>query len=195
MTTSTPIAVPTGPRYSRSFVSYEIPFRPDGPLEFADTEGLGSFYAAYHDSAGRVVRFDKYLFVRGEKKPREVKLRAAQPPGATVYFEVVGDSESGEPSVGKQIDYGATENLGEFFTGEVGPSGETCQAILLRKEILFSDAYEYWPTGSLKKRTTTRSGQTPSVASYDLEGRPLAVPLPELTAGAEAAVDDVFDGR
>ena len=82
MTTNEPSVLrPSAPSYFRSFVSYEIPFRPDEPVHFADTEGLRSFYAAWRDPAGRVIRFDKVRLVRAENAaPRPFELPAAEPP-------------------------------------------------------------------------------------------------------------------
>src|SRR5271166_3450859 len=105
MNNNVTVAEATGPRYSRSFVSYEVPFRPDDPVKFADTEGLRSFYAAYHDPTGRVVRFDKVQLVRAEKAPRELELPVAEPPGATIYFEAVRGPLPGEFAGEKKIDY------------------------------------------------------------------------------------------
>ncbi len=123
MITNTPVPARTAPRYYRSFLSYEVPFRPEDPVEFADTEGLKSFYAAYFDEAGRVVRFDKLRLVRADKKPRELPLPIAAPPASTVYFEVVRDPAPSEPSPGKQLSYQETEPLNEFFAGKPDSTG------------------------------------------------------------------------
>ena len=135
-----------GPRYFRSFASYEIPFRPDEPVEaFSQTEGLKSFYRAFFDAEGRVHRFDKLLMVHAEKVDRDIKLSAKESPGATVYFEVVRDPQTRRLGVGKPLLYSETEQLAEFFAGEVDASGQTCRAVLLGREIAFSDTYDYWP--------------------------------------------------
>jgi hypothetical protein len=163
-----------GPRYYRSFASYKIPFEPDEPVEFADTAGLRSYYVAYHDAAGRVVRFEKVSLVRAEKEPREFALPAPEEPDATLYFRVVRDSASKEPCLGEQLDYRQTESLTEFFAGKVDAPGKTCRAGLFRRESAFTEAYDYWPNSRLRKRT--RVG---SVVHFDREGRPIAEPLPE----------------
>jgi hypothetical protein len=183
ITANTPVEVPTHLQYSRSFASYEIPFRPDDLVEFADTEGLKSFYVAYRDAAGRIIKFDKVRLVRVEKKPREFDLPALESPGASIYFEVLRDPTTGEPAVGAQVDYTKTEHLGEFFAGQVDSSGHTCHAVLFRKEIAFSDSYEYWPNGRL--RLMTGPDQPPAVTHYDHEGSQVILPVPELKAGAE----------
>ncbi len=172
-------SVSAGPRYSRSFASYEVPFRPDEPIDFADTEGLKSFYASYHDQAGRVVRFDKVQLVRADNAAQEFELPIAAPPGAAVYFEVVRGPATPGLRLGARLDYPQTEHLTELYAGKVGPSGKTGQATLFRKEIAFSDTYDYWPTGHLRKRTMTGPDQPPSVTHYDREGRPVASPVPE----------------
>src|SRR4051794_17253743 len=99
MTTNhVPVTAVAGPRYYRSFVSYEVPFRPDGSLQFADTEGLRSFYVAYQDLAGGVVRFDKVRLVRLEGPSQEVELSKLEPPGTAVYFQVLRDPSTQGPA-------------------------------------------------------------------------------------------------
>lgn len=191
-TTDSPVAPPAGPRYYRSFASYEIPFRPDDPVAFADTEGLRSFYVAYHDPAGRVVRFDKLRLVRAERVPREFGLPTAEEPGSVIYFEAVHDPATRDLRLGERLPYRETEPLDEFFAAQVDPSGRACRATLFRKEIAFSDAYEYWPTGRLQKRTMTGPDRPKSVAHYDRDGRPVADPAPE-PASAEGPATERFD--
>jgi hypothetical protein len=164
----------TGPGYFRSFASYEIPFRPDEPVEdFAGTEGLKSFYRAYFDAGGRVRQFDKLLMVRSEEEDREFKLSADEKPGSTVYFEVVRDPLTRVPGIGKRLTYPETEQLPEFFAGEVDSLGKACRVLLLGREISFSDTYEYWPTGRLRTRSTTKKDSPASLEHYG-KGRSLA---------------------
>ncbi len=159
------------PRYFRSFAPYEIPFRPDEPVEdFADTEGLKSFYRAYFDSEVRVRQFDKLLLVRAEKEEREIVLSAKELPGSAVYFAVLRDPQ---PGVGKQLTYSNTEQLAEFFTGAVESSGQTCRAVLFQREIAFSDTYDYWPNGRLRTRTMTKKDHPPLVVHFNDKGRPV----------------------
>ena len=183
ITINPPITRPTGPRYDRSFASYEIPFRPDDPAEFVDTAGLASFYVASHDPAGRVIQFDKLRLVRVGNPTRTLELTAPDKPGASVYFKVIRDSAGREPDVGEQIDYQDTEHLQEFFAGNVARSGQTCQASLFRREIAFSEAYEYWPNGRLRKRAMTGPDQAPAVAHYDRNGRLLPEPAKSKKGG------------
>src|SRR4051794_34619249 len=102
---NSPVAPVQGPQYYRSFAGYEIPFRPDEPVKFADTVGLRSFYTAYHDAAGRVIQFDKIQLVRAAKEPRQFPLAAARTPGAPIYFEVVHPGPAQEPTPGEELDY------------------------------------------------------------------------------------------
>ena len=118
------------PGYFRSFASYEIPFRPDEPIDFVDTEGLRSFYAAYRDAAGRLIRFDKVRLVRAENAPRPFALAAGEPPGATLYFKARRDPATLVPRPGEQLDYKQTEPLNEFFVAQVDSTGRNCQATL-----------------------------------------------------------------
>ena len=179
-TTVQPSAGPlSGPCYYRSFISYDIPFRPDNLVEFADTAGLRSFYAAYRDAAGRVVRFEKLRLVRMDKEPRRFEVSAPEEDGNTVYFAVVRDPASRQTKLGKQLDYRETEPLDEFFAGKVDDGGRTYLATEFRKEIAFSEAYDYWPNGHLRQRTMTGPDQPPGVEHYDPEGQRIADAMPE----------------
>jgi len=168
---STPITKTTnglenGPRYFRSFVSYEMPFRPDEPVEgFAETEGLKSFYRVYFAADDRVHQFDKLLMVRAEKEGRAVELSEKEAPGSAVYFEVDRDRETGEVSVGKRLKYPETEHIVEFVAGQADSSGRVCQTVVFKREIAFSDTYDYWPTGRLRLRTTIKTKHPPQ-ATY-----------------------------
>jgi hypothetical protein len=157
-----------GPRYFRSFASYKIPLRPDGPIEFAGTEGLKSFYIAYYDSAERLIQFDKIWVVRAEKEPREIPLAESAEPGETIYFEAIA---SEPPAVGRPIRYADTESLDGFFAGIVDASGQMCQAIRYRKDLFFSDAYEYWPNGRMRKRIMNGGDKPQRVVEYDRDGK------------------------
>jgi hypothetical protein len=168
-----PIVTSASPQYYRSFRSYEIPFRPDEPIEFGETEGLRSFYVAHHDPCGRVVRFDKLRVVRLDPRRRQVQLPGTEEPGATVYFRGEGDPAR-STQIGERLKYSETEPLSHFFVGKVGPLGQTFQATLYCREIAFSDRYEYWPNGRLKKRTMSGPDMPESVAEYDEKGRPVA---------------------
>ncbi len=156
-----PDPAPGQPRYYRSFVSYQIPFRPSEPITFEESEGLVSYYIAHHDEAGRVVRFDKIQLVRAVKGTRACPLPTPIAPGAVVYFAATAGGPAGDP-----LEYGETEGLDEIFAGEVGPDGMTVNATLLRRERAFSDAYDYWPDGALKRRTMTKLGQPPAVTEH-----------------------------
>jgi hypothetical protein len=161
-TNNTSNGLGNGPRYFRSFASYEIPFQPDEPVEkFAQTEGLKSFYRAFFDSENRVCRFDKLLMVRVEKEEHEIKLPVKGSPGAAVYFEVVRDPQTRKSSVGKRLTYLQTEKLEEFYVAEVDSSGQKCRAVLFARETAFSDTYNYWPSGCLRTRTTTKKDSPP----------------------------------
>jgi hypothetical protein len=178
--TKTTNGLENGPRYFRSFVTYEIPFRPDEPVErFAETEGLKAFYRAYYDAEDRVHQFDKLLMVRAEKEVCAIELSEKETPGSAVYFEVDRDPGTGESSVGKRLKYPETEPIAEFFAGEADSSGRVCQAVLFKREIAFSDTYEYWPTGRLRVRTTTKTEHSPQVAHYNEKGRRVAAPAAE----------------
>ncbi len=169
-TIDAPVAPPTGPRYYRSFASYEIPFRPIEPVAFADTEGLRSFYVAYHDRSGRVVRFDKLRLVRVEKEPRTCALPTAREPGSAVYFAAVSNPSGGEPQLGGQLAYPETEAHDEFFAGVVGPSGKDCKVTRLRREVAFTDTYAYWPGGRLRSRVKSGPEQDAVGEYYDADG-------------------------
>jgi hypothetical protein len=179
-TSEAPVGALHGPCYYRSFASYAIPFRPEGALEFADTEGLRSFYVVFYDPVGRVTRFDKRQLVRVDDEPREVQLATHAEPGARLYFEPVQRRNARSVDVGNQCEYRDTEHLKDFFVGKVGPSGQT-DVVLFRRDVAFAEAYEYWPNGHLRKRVMTGPDQPPSVALYDQEGCPIqeAPPIQE----------------
>ncbi len=166
------------PRYYRSFAAYEIPFRPVEEVTFAGTERLRSYCHAYHDQAGRVVRFDKILLVWAEKEPRLVALSTAEEPGTPVYLAVIPDPSGAEPKIGEQIAYGDTEDREEFFTGEVLPSGVECKVRRFRRDTVFTETYAYWPSGRLRSRVKSRQGQKPVVEDYDADGNKIDEPLP-----------------
>jgi hypothetical protein len=163
----------------------KIPFGPLEPFAFADTEGLRSFYAVYHDRDGRVVRFDKLRFVRVEKGPREVKLPAAEEPGAALYFKLVPGAAPAAPGVGTRIEYPETELLDEFFAGKVGPSGVDGKVALSRKEVAFTDTYTYWPNGQLRTRVMSGPDQPSTEEHFDADGRKLPGRAPAQEAGHE----------
>jgi hypothetical protein len=152
-----------GPEYSRSFVSYEIPFRPDEVLDFAETEALPSYYEFFRDRAGRIVKFAKLSLVRVDPTLREVTLGEASPAETPIYFEVKRDPTTREPRVGKQLEYANTQLLSEFFAGKTSAAEKTGTVQLFRKEITFADLYEYRPTGQLQTRTMIRPGKEPVI--------------------------------
>jgi hypothetical protein len=166
---------PTQTRYFRSFASYEIPFRPQDPLSFAQTEGLASFYKVYLDLAGRVVRFDKIRLVRMPEQNIGLPYQAS--PGQAVYFESVRDSASEKVGVGQKTDYAQTELANEFFVGVVDQGGQTCSGRLIRKEIAFSDVYEYGASGRLRRRTLTGLDRMPTITNYDSKRGTTSTPL------------------
>jgi len=70
-------------------------------------------------------------------------------PDRRIYFEVVRDPQTCEPSAGKRVTYPETEQLAEFFAGEVDSSGRTCRAILFGKgNCLFRNLrlLAHWPS-------------------------------------------------
>ena len=121
--------------------------------------------------------------VRERAEPRTFDLPASHVPGATLYFEVLRDPGTREANCGERLEYEKTANLDEFYVAKVDPSGLSCRAVLFRKERPFSDAYEYWPSGVLRKRTLTKPEQPPGVQYYDPEGHPVDAPVPELSDG------------
>ncbi len=180
MTTPSKTSAPTTAlRYFRSFLSYEIPFRPDDPITVADTEGLHTFYIAYYDPAGRLIRFDKLQLVRAGTGPLTFTLPSPAKPGTMACFAVLGDPANNEPSIGDRLDFPATEALVQFFAGKVASDGLTGAATLFRKDIAFSDSYDYWPNGRLRKRVLTRTGHLPTIVVYDQDGRPTTDGMPE----------------
>ena len=160
----------TGPRYYRWFASYEIPFRPVDPVVFAETEGLAGYYAAYHDLAGRVARFDKVRLVRVAKEPWTPAPSVAWKPGVAVYFTAVPDSSGEKREPGKQIAYAETEACDDFFVAMVEPSATAGTIARLRREIAFTDSYTYWPNGEMRTRSKTLHGQPSVHEQYDAAG-------------------------
>lgn len=179
-----PTDLVTGPTYYRSFASYEIPFRPVDPVPFAGTEGLRSFYVAYHDPAGRVVRFDKVQCVRASKDVQTLPMSGDAAAGSAVYFAAVADPSSGAVRPGGMLGYGGTEDRGEFFAGVVGPTGNECTVTRMRRDVAFTDRYEYWPNGRLRSRVKSGPNQEPAGESYDDSGNRVSVTRHEQPAEA-----------
>jgi hypothetical protein len=173
-TVDTPIVPLAEPCYYRSFAAYEIPFRPVEPVTFAETEQLRAFCLAYHGQAGRVVRFDKILLVWAEKEPRLLALPTHKEPGSAICFAVNPDPSGGEPKVGDEVEYVETEACDEFFAGEVLSLGMECKIRRFRREISFTEAYDYWPSGRLRSRVKCRAGEKPVAEYYDVNGNKLS---------------------
>jgi hypothetical protein len=58
-----------------------------------------------------------------------------------------------------------------------GPSGAECEAVLLRRQIEFTDGYTYWPNGHLRERRISKPGEVPSQLYYPEDGgEPLPAP-------------------
>jgi hypothetical protein len=166
-----PATAITGPCYYRWFASYEIPFRPVDPVAFADTEGLYGYYAAYHDLAGRVVRFDSIHLVRVTKEPWTPAPSVACKPGVAVYFTAVPGPSGGQRELGEQIEYAETEQCGEFFAGSIDSSTRTGTFALLRREVAFTDTYTYWPNGRMRSRVKSGPDQKSVSEYYDARGK------------------------
>lgn len=152
--------------YYRSFKSYQIPFQPEQKVSFAGTAGLRSFYRCYRNRDGRILEFTKILLNCVDR--REIDFTCHDLPGSTVFFRV--DRKRGKSAPGKQIAFVETEDMTEFFEGEVSESGDHCRLTLFRKEQAFKDVYEYWPNGNLRKRMLTRMDKSNSVWPCDEEG-------------------------
>lgn len=156
-------------RYYRSFVSYEVPFQPEGEIPFAETEGLRSFYVAHHNSRGFRLQFMKILLVReGE---RIISLPEPEEPGSRIYFRVVRQNDDSD-EVGSRVEYSDTEGMTDIFEGRVGPSGRDCEAILFRREQVFKEIDSYWPNGALKSRSLRRSDGRESFWHFDESDQP-----------------------
>ncbi len=203
-TINTPFVPLVGPCYYEGFATYKIPFCPIDPVTFADTEGHSSFYLAYHDQAGRVVRFDKLRRVWADKEPRIVALPTAREPGSAVYCAVVVDSPGSEAKVGQELEYAETEELDDFFAGNVLPSGLECKVRRFRREIAFTDTYAYWPNGRMRSRIKSGPDRETVEEYYDANGNKIAERIPykweeiirqgvaSLEAGDSAAAGTVF---
>jgi hypothetical protein len=177
-TTAFPGARVIGPQYYRTFGGYKIPFHPVGPWSFADTEAKSAYCSVYHSATGRVVRFDKIELVRLEKEPREVALIPPAEPEDTIYFAVATGAAPGEVSIGERLTYEDTEHREEFFAGHAGPTGKTGKVQRFRREIAFTDIYEYWPNGRMRRRIKNGAGKPPSEENYDRYGDRVAERIP-----------------
>ena len=168
-----PSAAPAiGRRYYRWFASYEIPFRPVDPVTYTETEGLKGYYAAYHDPAGRVVRFDKIRLVRLAKEPwTPPPSDPVDPGGMTFFASVPGPGDERKP--GHRIPYPETEASDEFFVG-VAESPEAPGLLMrLRREIAFTDTYTYWPNGEMRSRGKSAPDKASVCEYYDADGNRL----------------------
>lgn len=56
-----PQVAPSGPRYFRRWRTYQLPHVPVDEIPRDTAVALGAYVEAYYDTAGRVIRFTKYL--------------------------------------------------------------------------------------------------------------------------------------
>lgn len=172
LATETPTsAQAAGPRYYRSFASYHIPFRPIDEMTYPETEGLAAYYVVFRDFAERVVRFTKIQVE--QLRPGHEFYMALQPPaspGTMVYFAVTDQSER-FPNRDDQIQYSDTLDRREYYTGIIEFDRTEAKVVRVKKQEVFTDEYEYWPSGQLRKRVTSRPGQPIVFESYDERGR------------------------
>lgn len=177
--------------YYRSFLSYRVPFVPEDKIDYSETEGLRSFYIAYHNPKGLVVEFVKILLTRLEQTVTNVPEEAPN----TALFFAVGPNR--RRVLGKKLRYSETEDMTEFFEGKILAPGR-CSLSLFRKDQAFKDSYVYWPNGRLRERVLVRMDKTKAVFHYDKHGKLLGkketeetlVPSPERSAMA----DFIFSG-
>jgi hypothetical protein len=179
--------------YYRSIRSYRIPFEPQGQIDYAETEGLRSYYIAYHDDDDRVVEFTKVLLTCVRRRHVEVPGFSSSNP--VTFFAM--DRESEGPELGQNIPYRDTEDMTEFFEGQfAGSEGDVAH---FRKEQAMRDVYAYWPNGRLRKRVLMRMDKTISTWRYDEKGRvvrdgdPVESPLPSADRISRAYL--VFSGE
>jgi hypothetical protein len=167
----TTIETPTVPEirtaYFRSFLSYRIPFEPEGEISFAETERLGSYYVAHSGPDGRLRQFEKILLTRVQRLDSIVLRQSAD---QRRYFTVRRRRE-GALELGAQVTYAETERWTEFLQAEESQPGTAAELWLMRRMEVLRDRYSYWPTGVLRDRTLTRMDQSEVTWRYDEQGR------------------------
>jgi hypothetical protein len=178
--------------YYRSFLSYRIPFAPEDKISYSETEGLRSFYIAYHNPSGLVVKFVKILLTRLEQAVTTVPKDA---PKTVVFFAV--DPNRRQPVLAKTLRYSETEDMTEFFEGTILEPGRRSLS-LFRKDQAFKDSYVYWPNGRLRERVLLRMDKSKAVFRYDRQGRVLGQRETKETLGPSmaksATADFIFSG-
>ena len=140
-------------KYYQSFDGYSVPFTPLNELPFEKTSDLKTFYIGQFDSRERLIKFVKILLERGPGSP--FRLDSQREPGERLFFESIPPAQQEQPSA-TSIPYEETENLSEYFAGEVGNDGLTGEAHLMRRVKFFEDAYEYGADELAERRVLTR---------------------------------------
>lgn len=156
-------------QYYKTWVSYKIPMQPTGPITYAETEKLNSFYLAYYNGQ-QLVRFIKYLVKK--KELGIIKLSQSRTTHLKIFFESLTDLNNlTESSLGEEISYIATENKQTYYVGYVDNTGFSMQLQQVEHQIFFCDDYAYWPDGTLKERVMTKQDGSILRTQYDERGK------------------------
>jgi Caspase domain len=124
-------------QYFSSFRGYGKPLMPVGPLVFAQTAHLPTYYIASLGSSGEIAQLKKIALTR--KEPRNFVLAKRLAPKSTVYFLV--SDRSGEPITWNPVPYESTEELKEYYQGEVGSDGQNGTANRFDRIEAFAEQY------------------------------------------------------
>jgi hypothetical protein len=167
--TKFPLAQTVTKRIYKSFADYEVPFRPQQPIAYAQTEGLASYYVGWHRADGRLLRFTKFLLQADA--PFEFDLPEPREPGSTLYSPGEQDEGGTLSAGGGAIEYSATEELLQYVRATVFPGGTRAAGRNIQKVPFFEERYVYWPNGRLRERIGIRQDGSWSRWQYDRHGR------------------------
>lgn len=158
-------------KYYTSWTSYQVPLRPEKPIEYAQSEPMTSFYLAHYSSTGELIRFTKYL-----------KVTSIKPCDNLAEVSAINDSwyahvirlDSGQLSPGTRIEYRETEHLDAYFRVSIEQGSTSMQLSLVQVKVVFEDEYSYWPNGKLKLRKMKREDGVVVTTSFDPSGKVIA---------------------
>ena len=153
-------------KYFKSWAGYSFPRRPVGPIGYADTEGLKSFYVAVYDENGSLIRFTKLLKYNGRQLVLEPSHKADA--GSTAYFRfVIGDD--GRIIPGEQLRYVDTEGMAAFLQGQANESGQIQVLTVVTTAVFFEDRYVYDSNRNLKSRELRKEDGSTFQESFDVK--------------------------
>jgi hypothetical protein len=153
-------------RYFKSWAGYSFPRRPVGPIVYADTEALNSFYAAGYDENGHLTMFTKFLKRQGKQINSSQLLKAS--PGVTKYFKIVS-GDDGQIKVGEELKYVDTEGVASYFQGRANENGYIQVLTTIMITVFFEDRYIYDSNHKLLSRELLKEDGSTSREIFEVK--------------------------